>query len=387
MSSIQDLAADLEDEVQETTLNDVADAIQNRRIQETKDLVASDEDDEKAVDKFFYHYTGRRRKQTSDCAIMFQSPNYLLVRSEMYSGKKEKYDEDGDGTYHAGWIVGSDPDQDSGFFIHRLDHTKELEDPEYEWTKDEIRDRMGFSREWQGGDIEAGEWYRLQGDIRMKKSDYDTVEKLKREDIGLKVRDGRKDELLRKRKQTVASEYEDEIVGGDPVRIGRLNSSHFSPNLRVAETLPEETDDLKTKQDELGISEDEVRAIQEENDDWTQLTAGRRKEAVKTLILSGPQKRLQELYEEHVDENEIEQEAVRQIETEWDAEEGQTNLQRGNHVLIFSNAIDHGRNPGEKVVVRDTCKLFVVHDEHRNQEIELDRGVYLIDQLDRHDRR
>jgi len=137
--SVSDLVDDLEQELQDqqetATLADIAEAIENRRIQETKTLVASDEDDEKAVDKFFYHYTGRRRRQTSTVEVAFQSANYLLVRSEMYSAKKANYDDNGDGTYHAGWVIGVDPDQDSGFFIHRLDHTQKLEDDSYDWTE------------------------------------------------------------------------------------------------------------------------------------------------------------------------------------------------------------------------------------------------------------
>ena len=88
MATVSDLADEMEQELERTTLDDVAAAINDRRIQETKDIVASDEDDETAVEKFFYHYTGRRRRQTSDVEVAFQSPNYLLVRSEMYSGKK-----------------------------------------------------------------------------------------------------------------------------------------------------------------------------------------------------------------------------------------------------------------------------------------------------------
>lgn len=388
--SVSELVDDLEHELQEqqetTTLADIADAIEDRRIKETKTLLASDEEDKKAVDKFFYHYKGRRNRKTSTAEVVFKSVNYILVRSEMHSSKKANYDDNDDGTYHAGWVIGVDPDQDSGFFIHRLNHTQKLEDPDYDWTEQEIKQRMGVDADWQGGDMQAGKWYRVQGDIRLKKCDYRTVDDLKEKKAGTGTWGGRKQKLMRQRKQEVAAEYEEEIIGDAPVKLVRLESRNFDPEIRLNIDLPEDTDQLKERQDELGINEDAVRDFQDNRDSWNILTAERRKQAVKALLLREPRQRMQDLFDQEIDEDALEEQALNEIEQEWDEEEGQLNIQRGNHVLIFENAIDEGRNPGDQVIVREECKLFVIHDEHRNKQLTLDRGIYAVDQLNRHER-
>jgi hypothetical protein len=310
----------------------------------------------------------------------------------MYSGKKEKYDDNGDGTYHAGWIVGPDPEQDSGFFIHRLNHTQKLEDLEYDWTEEEIRDRMGFSREWQGGDIQEGEFYRVQGDIRMKKVQFETVP-----DVVEDVAESAANDEIQEQQEAAAEEHEEEILGetSDHLRIEKLGYRNGGCRIKARSDSPLNprkdlsTAELKELQDEIEVSEEQVRAFQDDRDDWQQLTADRRQTAIRNIYADEPAARLNDILAEAVDEESIWSEAQERSEERIGEEAGQRNMQIGNHVLMFSAAVEHPKTMrgDEYVVVPDESKLFVIHDEHRNEEIKLDQGVYLVDQLDRHDRR
>ncbi|MCU4753447.1 hypothetical protein OB919_15895 [Halobacteria archaeon AArc-curdl1] len=355
----------------DTTLSDIAIHIENRDVEKTKELIASDEEDEQHVDRFFYHRIGRKEK-ISDVQIVFQSPNYLIVRTEEYRRTRPSYNEP---RYiheqeHTEWVVGYDPDQESGFFIHELQSDKRIDDPDFEWTEEEIREKMGFTREYQGGDLQPGETYRLQGDITIKKEE----DKSK---SGIKYRKSREvvdeqSDIRKALRKKIIEQAKPQIEGiSDKITVNSCQKT-VDP-LKIESS---ESEELKQIQRQAGISENKIRDLQDERDGWEVLTAKRRKQLIKEILWEPVEEKIADL----IDEQEVRRTAEKRVNKDWSNSEGQYNVQLGNHILLFSNAIQHSRR---RVSVRDRSKLYVIHDEHQNLELTLDRGVYRVDVLDR----
>ena len=363
---------DLEDAVEEVrqtaTLADVRRTLEQHDRDAALTILGDEQDDREAVDKMLTYWKDNEPCDT-DLTVPLHDSGLMVVRAVRYYEAKDKY-------YPVGYVVGYD-DTDARFFIHRLNWSQKLDDEDHDWTLEEVREMMGFDRdidpdEAAGGEVEYGTTYRVQGDLTMVRSEYESAREAHRRQV---ERDHRSD---------YEQEYVEEWVENHApdVKGLRVRNSTYS-GLKVNTTVETETDALKDLQERLGIDEEDVRAVQDEHDDWTMLTAKRRKEAIKTLVK-------REFYDwcaNYIPVDDIEREVDAEMREEWD-ETQQVNLVIGNHLCILSDATVHPNSstwfvPME-VVVPDGCELFVIHDEHQQKQLTLDEGVYTFDFLTRH---
>lgn len=127
-----------------------------------RDKICNDEEDKESVDKMFYHYSPSKQKMVkSDPIVKYDGRHYIVIVSEMANRRSQDL-------YHGAWVIGIDPSQHSGFFIHRLQHDERFEDSEFNWTKETVKEFMGFDQHYQSQEIKANFQYRVQGDIMFK---------------------------------------------------------------------------------------------------------------------------------------------------------------------------------------------------------------------------
>lgn len=366
---LEDIRNQLELDREETGLSDIKTLVDNREKSLISGLICSDSDDMEAVDKWFQHWNGEY--VDSEVTTPHYSNEYILVRSEMSSSRTS-------GVYHAGWVVGVDREQPSGFFIHRMNHTSELEEDGKEWSKREIRQEMGYTKEYQGQSLEKGETYRVQGDIYLKKESQ-TPEELAESRAENTVKRNIKMDM----EDTAKNGFYEKFPATENVepRFGTYNDLGFGCQIR----LDPDTDDLKKLAEHLGIKEETIRSKQEERG-LKRLHPKTRKEIMEEIIEEAVH---QYILQEEGYKNKLEEEK-QDILSQWREEERQLNTLIGNHALMVSNGTQlrrSRRNGTLRFIIHDNTSSFIIHDEHQNQVLKLDKGVYEFDALERHQNR
>jgi hypothetical protein len=147
----------------EKQFKNLPELFENKKRKVIIEKLCSDEEDKEAINKMFYHYSPKESKMVkSDPQVVYSGRHYIVIRSEM--GHRRSQD-----LYHGAWVIGIDPSQDSGFFIHRLPHDERFENVTFNWTKNIVKEFMGFDEHYQGQEIKPDVRYRVQGDIMFNK--------------------------------------------------------------------------------------------------------------------------------------------------------------------------------------------------------------------------
>lgn len=356
VDQLRNLLSSDSDASQSLTLATLPGAIRNRQVERVKAFVATSEDDREAVDKWFSHRERGDSKQSEvDVYVVGpeDSPDYVVVRSEMWSHRKanNRYSDDDDGTYHAVWIVGPG-DDGADFFIHRLDWSKRFEYDSQEWTSDDIRQHLGFETDLPPKDeiLEPGVRYRAHGDIWLELEPYD-------EYIERHVKNRTRAKAFNIESQQKEGWYNDRLEG--------VSGAYYTNNLLTITV--NSTDELKRLQEDLGISEETIRSLMK--DDWQRLTANRRESLIKRA--------LSKEYTEEVDP--VEEPSADDVRTEFTEshvdQARRRYLQIGNHLAVIHDALSpseavgttpRGRTESEMICpVETTIELH--HDEHTSE--------------------
>lgn len=363
-------------------LSDIKELIKQRKQSIVEAILSSDEEDAEAVDKWWKHYDSEEETYVqSEIEILHHSMDYLLIKSEQTSRRV-------DGTYSAAWVVGVDREQPSGFFVHRLEYTKELDDEEYNWTKKDIRQEMGYDKEYQGGDIKQGEKVRIQGDIYIERSNT-KIENIKEKLVKQRTKEELKGKEVKKEARYIQQNTKTIPEHGE-ITIRYSKNAPYGFRLRIK--VKRDTSLLKEFQEEVNIKEEDVRQYQEKQEDWKKLTAKRRKNAINSLL----RKRLEKKVGKVCEEEKIKSQKEKELMKEWKENERQLNSRIGNHLIMASDAIRQGREirrirnisrseaGAVTVLIREKTKFYIIHDEHQSQEMMLHPGIYKIDALERH---
>lgn len=269
----------------EKQFKDLPDLFRNGKRKVIRDKICSDEEDKEAVDKMFYHYSPKKSKMVkSDPKVVYSGRHYIVIKSKMAHKRSRDL-------YHGAWVIGIDPSQDSGFFIHRLPHDERFEDSTFNWTKNIVKEFMGFDQHYQGQEIKPDVRYRVQGDIMFNKS------------------------------------YE----GMRNKYTGKLDK----------------------------IVKQSLRKVEFDKDDFDNMDC----DEIINFI------------EEH---ELLDQENIPR----------QLNFQMANHLFMVQGVLAYRhmlfRNQSKFYVTGDEAKMVVIHDEHYNQTVSLEPGLYKVSFMRRH---
>lgn len=369
---VWELEGALEDVRQTATLEDLKAAILNHDEDAVKTLLVSDEDDSKSVYKMLTYWKDNKPQDT-EIDIPVENSTIMLVRATRYYQPEDKY-------YPVGYVVGYD-DTDDPFFIHRLNSTKRLRDEDHEWTITELREEMGFEVDLseygdEESEIQFDRVYRAQGDLSLQRGCLE------------ERRETYENSLYWDERETQQKAYHDEWIESvapthPDVSYTSATGKKYSQKLQINIRTSTDTEGLKTLQSELSIDEDSVREIQNEHEEWKQLTAKRRKIAIEEVL----RQQFRNWVEPYLPLDEIETTVEEKMRENWDTTR-QINLVVGNHLCILSDATVHpNSNPRIvpiEVLVPEECELFIIHDEHQQKKFKLSQGSYNFDFLDRH---
>lgn len=356
------------------TLAELPAAIENREQARITTGIATSDEDGQAISKWFSHFRDGDEIQSSVDAHPVENTDgkveYIIVESEMHSDRKQQHG-DGDGIYHARWVVGEDNDTDE-YFVHRCDweHSFEngldaIEDP-----METVHDWLGFETELPEDleDADTGTWYRAQGDLAIKFRGVSNH-------INRRAKKRTKS-ILNKLREENLEEWQSQdgvIQTHDDIRL-------WDGTVKID---VERTDELKDLQADLGISEETLR--RKMRDDWQQLTAKRRKKLIKKHVRS----KIRKVKNADLPDKEpIRERCEKEVEKELREETGQENHVIGNHLLICDNVTDRRTriSGGDlDITIPDTSTLNIIHDEHTNKTLQITESIVAVKLLDRHE--
>jgi len=371
MSEVERLRSLMDDDEIALTLAGVPDAVANREQERLSTFLATDDDDREAIDKWFSHYQdGNTTPSEVETDVIGEpdDPEYVVVRSEMYSQQKANRGGDGDGHYAAFWIVGEADDADpDDHFIHRVEWSRSLPelDELFEISREQVQRLLGFDADLPPADkpLAMETTYRAQGDLTLEIESYE-------ESVRATARQRASNER-RVMKKNRREEWFGETLGDiDGVRYSALRT-------RVRVT-PDGTDELKELQERLDISEDEIRSGAP--DGWDRLTAKRRKKRIQAILAS----RMNEVVD-IPDKDTLAETEYDTLTSEHAETAHQQNIRIGNHLLIVGEGVQDG---DRSVLVPEETMLSIIHlnEEHADIERPLQSCRLEADLLDRHER-
>lgn len=350
------LAATVREYRESVSLADIAALFEARAVDQLQTLLGGVGEDQRVVWMLLFGKDPSGDtvpNETITTPFISETGQLMIVRAE------RQYEGD---TYPYGAVIGYD-DTPERFFVHRIRNDADLKDPDTDWTLDMVKEKMGFDAHiWEvGGSLPTGDVVRVQGDLAVRRRSYEAGVS---EAVSAAVQD-REQELLREH-------FDSETTFRD----------HSQVRLRWGDVTvtAEDTEALKTLQEEVGIDEETVRGRQEERG-WQRLTANRRQQIVEAI-----------LYEQAVEEACVASgttpEAVRtaqrnEVEAAFAETKEQVNNVFGNHMVILSGAASH---PFERdvatdetqglFVVPDEAQLLIHHGEHNDVQRTIDSGIY-----------
>lgn len=351
MDELDFLASDLKTAIgQPVTLSQIKALIENRKIASLKDLFPAEQASN--VDKIFYYWDKRGRKQVSEQKVVFADYEYIAVKSEKYSQQSDKY-------YHAVWVIGVENGKP---WVHRLQWGEDFENDSFEWTAQHIRKCMGFqTATTEPYTFELDKTVRIQGDLSLTK--VSTIEQYrKRLVIDAVEHAKRKFDSEFERSNDVAIETEQKA---DVQKATELFKADNFEELKL----------LRKKYDIHGRRENTDTEIASWSGKSKLLARERERQNYRGLIEKEAQ--LAETY----------------ARAQPDPQGQQVNFRIGNHIIIVANAVWNGDPSSVSVrdgmfstdiIIYQPTTLVAIHDEHGQTTVPLDQGVYRAGFLLRH---
>lgn len=333
--------------------------------------ICDEEDDKDSVWKMF-NWFGSDGPEPTNRDIKFRNESIALVEVERcYQGD----------WYSVGYVVGVD-DGDTPFFIHRLRSVDELEEHDGAWTEDEVYDLMGFDKNLDSDSIEFGTRYRVQGDVYLERRELD-------EEVKKHRRSHTRNVLRNTFSKYAEGFFQNRDFGEyftiDPYSIRTQTvTSESSPLFQWSGDYS--TDEVKIIQDEVNISEEQVRDEQD-NREYNRLSAKRRKEIVRDLLEDRFFQWCVQQQNHSLDDHH--ETAETNITDAYFTTEESCPLTLGNHLINVLNATIHPDSShlleeDIEVVVPEETQAYFIHDEHTAHIITLPRGIYTFGFLDQH---
>jgi len=376
-------------------LADVPEAVENRSETPLRDALADDEDDQTAINKWLHHRRdGDSRESTVEALAVppgsattgESALEYVLVRSEMYSRRKaHRGPDDGDGSYHAVWVVGRDGDGQA-YFIHRAEWRSAFEEPfaDADWTVDDIRGWLGFDATLPPADepLAPDTWYPLQGDVIVKRLPAELEKRLADVAHTEAEQAQRKERKAAKKAAREDAIKESRFAAHDDVSLSTIAGA-VGVRLNA-----QKTPGLKAIQSDLGIEEHEIRDRMD--DEWQYLTARRRKKLLRRHI--------KQVVTEGVDVEDaapalepLREEARAALDERVASNRHQQHLVVGNHLVTIEDGIqpypgDQPRDAAASVLVPEATTIHAIHDEHGYDSRGVAPGIIAVDVMERHER-
>ncbi len=417
-SKLENAFEDIEDERRkfrkDLSLHDIINAINTYNFEFLRDSVAPEGEDAVEFWKLLYSYDSDREIIDNDVSIEYMDENIFFARSV-----RQYIDGDEKKVYPMGLIVGYDDTPDS-FFVHRIERDNDLDNPNFVWELNNIRDKMGFDVDYTDLDtnnVPLNCRTRLQGNLCVIPHDYENEKNLYFNEV---VHE------LKKYVYCMYNDlyYTDELDIDENVIYGANSLLHTSGQELSILNKPS-TNELKQFQNKLKISEDEIREEQK-NRNIERLSSNLRGEIITDIHLDkfcdwlfencsieqrkryensefgtglpreyvsarfSVKDRCDELrnvalnYELEIKRSTIHKLAEKEVNKVFNPN-GQCNLILGNHSVVIGSAQIHPSPTSvnrldnlalEKIIVPQDTTVMIGHDEHKARIYTFSKGVY-----------
>lgn len=346
--------------------------------------ICDDEEDKDSIFKMFKCTNDGQGLQDTKREIVFQNDDLALVHVQRWfkDTQKARREVGYDGEwYSVAYVVGCD-DGDTPFFIHRLQNASVFEEVD-EWTAEKVYDQMGFDKNAStDGEIENDVRYRVQGDVYFERRAVD-------KEVEMFC-----DRYVKNTARNIAKEYADDFLSSrNLTEVFTVNSVYISSRLNQTEheylfdvTGSYDTAYLKEVQEQINLSEDRMREIQDERG-WNRLSQKRRHRIICDVL----EERLFQWTEQNTDESILsEMESARaEQENEFMDTDKSCPITLGNHLVNTLNATLHPNSRRRleediEVIVPEETQLFVLHDEHNSKMLTIPKGIYHFGFLNQH---
>lgn len=405
------LRSDIQEYRKDLSLNDIITAIKSYDFDFLRDYVAPEGEDAAEFWKLLYSYDKNNDIIENDISIEYKNKNIFFVRSirQYISKNKTKI-------YPMGLIIGYDDTPDS-FFVHRIERDDDLDNSDFHWNLERIRNKMGFDIDYY--DLDKNEIpincrTRLQGNLAVIPNDYNyeknnyydkVVTELKLYSYCIYKK------LYYKNDLNIKDMYETNNL---------LNTNNGSISIVGKPT----TDELKKFQSKLNISEEEVRREQELRN-IKRLSANLRGEIIVDIHLDkfcdwlfndcsiSERKKYEDKlsrtrhfkhlslgfdstnacnefrdiafsYDSEITRSTIHKLTEKEVQNVFNSKE-QCNIIFGNHSVMCgvgnihpsSDSVNIRNNLAlEKIIIPQKTTVIIGHDEHKSRIYKFPKGVY-----------
>jgi hypothetical protein len=264
----------------------------------------------------------------SDAKCIYQDDEYFVYSAMMKKPASTL-------EYRAVWLIGIDPHQQSGFWVHRLPWHAEFKRDNFQRliSQAKIKQWLGFKGDLERDSsqifkVEKGEWCRIVGDIRM--------------------------------------------------RLIRDLDDHLNGNILVRRLIADEHLHRKHRElmETITVSEEELRKYQR-TQGWKILTARRRKIATSELTWRLAEELIKTEYAEKLAKMKMEEATSIRENLSSQA------LRIADHIIYMKNAL-RWTNRWRTLNYWVDGEILFYHPEHGEREITVPLGLYEFDRLPRH---
>lgn len=390
-------------------LNDIITAIKSYDFNFLRDYVAPEGDDAAEFWKLLYSYDKNNDIIENDISIEYKDENIFFVRSiRQYINNNSKK------IYPMGLVIGYDDTPDS-FFVHRIERDDDLDNDNFTWNLNTVRNKMGFDIDYtdlKTNEIPINCRTRLQGNLCVVPYDYNYEKNKYYEKVISELK--LFSYCIYKKLYYINELNIDDIYN--------LNNLLYHRGSNISIKGKPSTDELKNLQAKLNISEKEVRKEQKSRN-IKRLSANLRGKIIIDIhidkfcdwlfndcVISLRKKYENNLnrnyehvalnfditeicnkfnenafnYKSEITRSTIHKLAEKEVNKTFNPQE-QCNIIFGNHSVMFglgqihpsSTSIDVFDNLSlEKVIVPEKTTVILGHDEHKSRIYTFPRGVY-----------
>lgn len=395
----QELDSKIQKERRLYGIDDIINLVLDADFQTLKSVIAPDGND---IQEFWKLLFSRQDGSVveNDIEVLYNDDRIALFRT------LRSYESNGR-VYPFVLVTGIDDTPDR-FFVHRLPRCHMTDDEDWDWSKQDIRNIMGFEVDYNdiNGIIPRDKITRIQGNLRIIPEDTHENRRYCSKKIANVL------------EQSIVSLMQSEYLGSLEYS---FNQDGWQPEISAPRTVNMSTDgkdtihiadsdttpEVRSYQEKLEIKESEVRKRQKQRD-IGRLSARLRHEIISDIFYDNAlswvldNRNLDEITKKLTDSifhtsqvdsqvpeliDELSKQGIREA-AEQHVDEifndtRQVNMRFENHIVIAGSAVSYplpnnlqSRIRLDKIIVPDESRLLIEHDEHNTRIYKLLEGVY-----------
>lgn len=392
-------------------IEDISDFILSNSRPMLQDVVAPDKESSVELWKLLFSRNSDGAVVENDVEIELRTDNLVLARTErQYNGS------DGLREYPFGLVVGQD-EWNNSFYVHRLKRNEMLDNPEYDWNRNDLRDSLGYDvclATKDPSNINADRRTRLCPNLITVALDYEEQLRDYRNHVYDSLRS-----MTRYLYLNLYTKNRRHNISGSKATLTRRDGLSIDRDST--------TEEIKDIQDELGIDEEDVRSLQSKRD-IGRLSSNLRSEIAEDIfdqmvldwVFEQPSETIRNYQVEYEEQNQSEfgnyipsnvisvsSQMIDQMVSDPGAMDSRSfynlsskisenkftenlrslKFEENGHRFEFKNSKRHPRHIGvngydidkvDKIVVPQSSEVLHEHSDGNSVSVSVEKGVYVL---------